>query len=45
MRDILVNGDGRVLLIYASDAGYIDLISAFADKVTSGGNADNGNVE
>ena len=45
VRDILVNGDGRVLLIYASDAGYIDLISAFAGKVTSGGNADNGNVE
>lgn len=40
VRDILVNGDGRVLLIYASDAGYIDLISAFAGKVTSGGNAE-----
>ena len=33
VRDIRVNQDGRTLLIYASDAGYIDLISAFTGKV------------
>ena len=31
VRDILVNEEGKVLLIYASDAGYLDLLSAFAN--------------
>lgn len=33
VRDILVNEEGRVLLIYASDAGYVDLLSAFTGKL------------
>ncbi len=32
VRDIRVSKDGRTLLIYASDAGYIDLASAFTGK-------------
>ncbi|MDD6274808.1 MAG: DUF5711 family protein [Clostridiaceae bacterium] len=43
VRDILVSEEGRVLLIYASDAGYVDLLSAFANKPVSG--ADGGETE
>lgn len=37
VRDILVGEDGMVLLIYASDAGYVDLLSAFTNGSVSDG--------
>lgn len=43
VRDILVNEEGKVLLIYASDAGYLDLLSAFANG--PGTSADAGSAE
>ena len=32
VRKIIMNKDGLVMLIYASDAGFIDLISAFRNR-------------
>lgn len=36
VKDILVNDSGLVMLIYSTDAGYVDLLSAFSK--TGGGN-------
>lgn len=32
VRQIIINENGLVLLVYASDAGFIDLVSAFQDR-------------
>ncbi len=45
VRDILVGEDGRVLLIYASDAGYVDLLSAFTNRPVTEGNTVSGETE
>lgn len=45
VRDILVSKDGRVLLIYASDAGYVDLLSAFSNRPVTGEQAGGGETE